>query len=369
MKTNFKLTLAAIIGFVAGGSAGFFFQTVDTTEDSAKGDIAKVSKFSKNVVSPAMSAFQEKITSNPEELEKATFSLTVLTSRMTEFDELVNIATAVSEGNEELAASLKDLQSVRQLASNARTSGNQALEALNAIAEGKKTSVDYEQASQNLALAFMMVDRQISVGKQYVCDVDAFLRGKDVEDYKELALARDLWAGYCAGEAILNGDSEEIEYWNKQEGLISSDALALKEADFSIATYPVESLDILRQCMTIDEAAGLANKELRANGVLNESVAEGTVAKTLKSFDDAREVLLKAEVFGYQPELKKYRNSEVQQFIAPESYNDVLGSVSAFGPELFGNKIIPIIITFGYIYNNDGMGSQKEMDVRKDCAR
>lgn len=110
MKTNFKITLAAIIGFVAGDSAGFFFQTVDTTEDSAKGDIAKVSKFSKNVVSPAMSAFQEKITSNPEELEKATTSLTVLTSRMTEFDELVNIATTVSEGNEELATSVRNLR-------------------------------------------------------------------------------------------------------------------------------------------------------------------------------------------------------------------------------------------------------------------
>ena len=256
MKTNFKLTLAAIIGFVAGGSAGFFFQTVDTTEDSAKGDIAKVSKFSKNVVSPAMSAFQEKITSNPEELEKATFSLTVLTSRMTEFDELVNIATAVSEGNEELAASLKDLQSVRQLAANARTSGNQVLEALNAIAEGKKSSVDYEQASQNLALAFMMVDRQVNVGKQYVCDVDAFLRGKKVEDYRELALARDLWAGYCAGEARLTNDDEELAYWSKQQNLLSSGTDVL-------AGY-IQLIDsdniALRQCQTIDSAIGIAGE-------------------------------------------------------------------------------------------------------------
>ena len=37
MKTNFKITLAAITGLVTGGSAGFFFQTVDTTEDRAKG--------------------------------------------------------------------------------------------------------------------------------------------------------------------------------------------------------------------------------------------------------------------------------------------------------------------------------------------
>ena len=265
MKTNFKLTLAAIIGFVAGGSAGFFFQTADTTEDSAKGDIAKVSKFSKNVVSPAMSAFQEKITSNPEELEKATFSLTVLTSRMTEFDELVNIATTVSEGNEELATSLRNLQSVRQLAANARTSGNQALEALNAIAEGKKSSVDYEQASQNLALAFMMVDRQISVGKQYVCDVDAFLRGKDVEDYKELALARDLWAGYCAGEAVLTNNDEELAYWSKQQSLLTSgtDVLAgyVNYVNFDKFLSPA-----LQQCIELDSEIGLdVNNSMLSN--------------------------------------------------------------------------------------------------------
>ena len=253
MKTNFKLALATIIGFVAGGVAGFFFSVAEITPDLAQGDISKASKFNKNVVSPAMSAFQEKIASNPEELEKATVSLTVLTSRMTEFDELVKIAAAASEGKEELAASLKDLLSVKQLAANARTSGNQALEALNAIAEGKKSSVDYEQASQNLALAFMMVDRQISVGKQYVCDVDAFLRGKDVEDYKELALARDLWAGYCAGEAVLTNNDEELAYWSKQQNLLSSgtDVLAgyiqLKDPDNIV----------LRQCIELDSAIGL----------------------------------------------------------------------------------------------------------------
>ncbi|MCQ2155512.1 MAG: hypothetical protein MJY55_06865, partial [Bacteroidales bacterium] len=253
MKTNFKLALATVIGFVAGGVAGFFFSGAEIAPNLAQGDISKVSKFNRNVVSPAMSAFQEKITSNPEELEKATFSLTVLTSRMTEFDELVNIATAVSEGNEELAASLKDLQSVRQLASNARTSGNQALEALNAIAEGKKSSVDYEQASQNLALAFMMVDRQISVGKQYVCDVDAFLRGKDVEDYKELALARDLWAGYCAGEAVLTNNDEELAYWSKQQSLLASSTDVLANHPTLIHFTP----ELLKQCIELDSSIGI----------------------------------------------------------------------------------------------------------------
>ena len=257
MKTNSKIALAAVIGFLVGGVAGFFFSGAEIAPDLVQGDISKVSKFSKNVVSPTMSAFQEKITSNPEELEKATFSLTVLTSRMTEFDELVNIATSASEGKEELAASVKYLQRIKQLAANARTNGTQALEALNAIAEGKRSSVDYEQASQNLAIAYMMVDRQINVGKQYVCDVDAFLRGKNVEDYKELALARDLWAGYCAGEAVLTNNSEELAYWSKQQNLLTSSTDALAGYVNYVNMDKFLSL-ALRQCIELDSAMGIA---------------------------------------------------------------------------------------------------------------
>ena len=316
MKTNFKLTLATIIGFAAGCAAGFFFQTAGTTEGSAKGDIAKVSKFSKNVVSPAMSAFQEKITSNPEELEKATFSLTVLTSRMTEFDELVTLAVAVSEGNEELATSVRNLQSVSQLAANARTSGNQALEALNAIAEGKKTSVDYEQASQNLALAFMMVDRQISVGKQYVCDVDAFLRGKDVEDYKELALARDLWAGYCAGEARLTNDDEELAYWSKQQNLLTSGTDALADHPTLIHFTP----ELLKQCIELDSSIGIdvmsnqaqldrfnnpaLNKDMLSNNEQFNTVVDQMILNAVPNMDGA--ILVVAATDGPMPQTREH---------------------------------------------------------------
>lgn len=310
---------------------------------------------------------------DPEELQKTTASLAILTSRMAEFNELVSIAALVSEGNEELASSLENLQKVKSLAENARTNGVEALDALNSIADGKKPATDYEQATQNLALTYMLVDRQICIGKQYVCDVDAFLRDKNVEDYKELALARDLWAGYCAGEAVLNGDSEELEYWNKQESLISSDALALKAADFTMAKYPVESQEVLRQCMTIDEAAGLAygDQVLKANGALNESVAEGAVPQALRSFADAQEALFQAEAFRTQQELGL---SEVQQFIAPEVFDQVLGAVSGCNPGLSVGTmfIFGQLNVLGYgIGNSDNgsMGAPKEMDVKNDFAK
>lgn len=305
MKTSYKIAAAAVIGFVAGCTAGFFFQSADVTAGSAKGDIAKVSKFSKNVVSPEMSAFQEKITSSQEELDNATASLTVLTSRMTEFDELVSLATNVSEGIADLSSSVKDLQQVKQLASNARSNGMQALESLNAIANGNKTDIDYEQASQNLALAFMMVDRQINVGKQYVSDVDEFLTGKDVEDFSELAFARDLWADYCEGHAILTEDKDDIDYWHSQEALLS-DAVAISFAVAEIKNSQNFDLQALQQCVAIDNAVGLignavmANKEsivavnnaVMANKESIEAASNTVMANTANSVEQLRSAAL-----------------------------------------------------------------------------
>ena len=218
-KINFAIYL--ILAVVLGFGLCFLLKGVVAESGFLSGDISKAeSKGSE--MSPAMSAFQEKVANDSTEFNKALASLTMLTSLMDEFDKLVSIASTASEGNEALASSVGQLLKIKQIASNARDNGVMALESLNAIAEGKKSSVNYELASQNLSLAFLMVDRQVNVGKQYVCDVDEFLRGKEVSEYKDLASARDLWAGYCAREAALNKDGKEIDYWNKKGNLLPS---------------------------------------------------------------------------------------------------------------------------------------------------
>lgn len=303
MKTSFKIAIAAVAGFVAGSAAGFFFQGAGVTDGSAKGDIAKVSKFSKNVVSPTMSAFQEKLASNPDELKKATASLTILTSRMAEFDELVSLATIVSEGNEALASSLQDIQNAKKLAANARENGARALEAINAIAEGRKCSIDYEQAAQNLSLAFLMVDRQMAVGKKYVADVDNFLCGKNVEEYKDLALVRDLWAGYCAGEAALNSDKEELAYWQKQSNLLpeSIATISLTEAGlFKLKSYDFTAL---QQSITVDNIIGLHDSFLKISNreslhTLAANGAQAFIMNNRESFHALENVGQKAFIIG-----------------------------------------------------------------------
>lgn len=212
------LVIAAVVGF----GLCFLLRGVVAESGFLSGDISKADSSRDAEVSPAMSAFKDRIANDTTEFNKALASLTMLTSLMDEFDKLVAIASSAAEGKEEFVSSIEQMQRMKQIASNARDNGVMALQSLNSIAEGKTSSINYELASQNLTLAFLMVDRQVNVGKQYVCEVDDYLRGKKVTEYEDLASSRDLWAEYCAREAALNRDSNEIEYWKGKGRLLSS---------------------------------------------------------------------------------------------------------------------------------------------------
>ena len=224
MKTNTKVLLGIISGVVVGFISGLYMPAPN--EGSGKGDISKVKKYQKDVVSPGMSAFQEKIMNDSAELEKVAASLAVLSSRMDEFDRLVDIAVESSDNIEELSASVTKLKVVRKLAANARYASEQAVAEFDNMIGGGKNANGYEQASQNLSLAYLMVNRQINVGKEYVSDVDEYMKDKNVEDNTALALSRDLWVVYCSGEAVLDGDSEAVAYWKDKGVLVSPDIMA-----------------------------------------------------------------------------------------------------------------------------------------------
>lgn len=238
-KINFIISLA--LALVVGFGLNFLLRGLIAESGFLSADISKVGQAD---ASPAMNAFREKVANDTTEFNKAKASLIVLTSLMDEFDELVSVASDASEGHEALASSVAQLLSIRQIASSARDNGAMALKSLDAIAEGRKSSINYELASQNLSLAFLMVDRQVSVGKQYVCDVDAYLQGKDIAEFRSLAQARDMWAGFCAREAALNRDGKEIDYWSRKENLLQSGSdgrLAMSDIDGSLQYLSMSS--------------------------------------------------------------------------------------------------------------------------------
>lgn len=257
-KRNFViyLILAAVVGFGL-----CFLQRGLVVEDGfLNGDVSKAGKSRMESLSPAMSVFHDKVVNDTTEFNKAVESLTMLTSLMGEFDELVSITAAASEGKDELASSVGQMLKIKQIACNAMDNGAMALESLNAIAEGKKSSINYELASQNLSLAFLMVDRQVGVGKQYVNDVDLFLRGKDVDEYHDLAYARDLWVGYCAREAAMNNDGKEIDYWSSKGNILPASITNGRPLQYlCMASELSSSMDVNQIMQNVLPGVSLAN--------------------------------------------------------------------------------------------------------------
>ena len=213
-STATKLIVVSVVCLLVGYVIGGFIGIPPTISGNAGGDIAKVSKFRMAKVSSQKSALEEKLLSDTLELRKTAFSLLFLTSRMDEFSDLVALSEKAAGGNETLHPSLTRLSNMKELSQNAYNAGVEAAEVLGQLAGGAKIGGGVvDQATENLTLAYLMVDRQLSAAKYFIAEVDSYLKGKSVAANAELAEARDKWVVYCATDAALNADELEMAQW------------------------------------------------------------------------------------------------------------------------------------------------------------
>ena len=213
-STATKLIVVSVVCLFVGYVIGGFIGIPPTISGNAGGDIAKVSKFRMAKVSSQKSALEEKLLSDTLELRKTAFSLLFLTSRMDEFSDLVELSEKAAGGNETLHPSLTRLSNMKELSQNAYNAGVEAADVLGQLAGGAKIGGGVvDQATENLTLAYLMVDRQLSAAKYFIAEVDSYLKGKSVAANAELAEARDKWVVYCATDAALNADELEMAQW------------------------------------------------------------------------------------------------------------------------------------------------------------
>lgn len=221
-KTITKCAVSAIVGFAIGILV--IPPTVFDAMDA--GDISKVNKFQKNSVSPQVSAFQERMLNNPEELNNQVALLVVLNSRLNDFNNLISMTSKVAEGRNELAETATSLKNLSSLSENARQSSREALISFDELLDkNAKPSHAYDQASQNASLAFLMVERQVSCGKDFVAAADEYLKKKGIDGNEDVALARDLWQDFCQVDAVMNSDKEELAYWAGVDRALSDSKL------------------------------------------------------------------------------------------------------------------------------------------------
>jgi len=205
-KTFSIASIALIVGFVAGSLTGGF----SASSKLGQGNISAMSK--------------QKIVRDSAQVSNALIALMELTSRMDEFSALVDVATDASKGIPELSKPLETIQNVRRISDNAIESGKLAVDSYQASVSDfqNEKEAQCELAFQNLTIANLMVDRQITVGRRYLSAVNSYLKDKDTEDNSKLALASELWKGFCSGNALVGGrDQIEIAYWGDRNDNVS----------------------------------------------------------------------------------------------------------------------------------------------------
>jgi len=221
MKTNFKY-FSFFLLFLGGYAAGAFFGFPTVDSEAGQGDVSKVSKFYKSNVESKESAFQQMLKTDSTALNEAFFIAEVFSTKMFEFSDLVKLSVDVAGDIPELSNEIEALKEVTILSNNASKAGEVAMASYNKLKTGENSelAIDVEQATQNLSLAYILIDRQVALGKNFVTATDKYL-AKNAEN-ENLALVRDMWAEYCAENAILNGDKTEYAYWNGKSNLLDA---------------------------------------------------------------------------------------------------------------------------------------------------
>lgn len=220
MSTKSKTSaLFLLIGaFVIGFCAGAFIGLPGTGDNLASGDVSKVNSFRKSTASSTTSTLEQKLKSDTLAFNNESATVELISTRMSEFANLVDCAIKAAGDKEELSEEVNALKNVRELSENALQTAKVASASLESLSTGEKNdlAMDYDQASKNLLMAFLLVDRQVQLGKQFVVAVDKYLEGKSADDAPELVRVRDLWANYCGESAWLNGDKQEVAYWENK---------------------------------------------------------------------------------------------------------------------------------------------------------
>jgi len=212
--------------FLGGYALGAFLGFPLVGSETGQGDISKVNKFYKASVESKESAFQQKLKTDSTALNEAFFIAEVFSTKMFEFSDLVKLSVDVAGDIPELNNEIEALKEITILSNNASKAGEVAMASYNKLKTGENSelAIDVEQATQNLSLAYILIDRQVALGKNFVTATDKYL-AKNAEN-ENLALVRDMWIEYCAENAILNGDKKEYAYWSGKSNLLDAQKAA-----------------------------------------------------------------------------------------------------------------------------------------------
>lgn len=226
-NSNFAiyLALAAVVGF---GAATLFFKS-DFQKSLLNGDISKANVYSNQKEDPALTVLEERL-QHDEDLYNTTKTVyDIIGNRVSSLEDLTEKTIEICADMPEFKKAIKDIVSLNAKAFNTKQFVMHVNFGLNNMAEGKK-AVGFEQASNNVYVGFKKIENQLAIGKAFVNVANSYLENSDNKKCDEIANLVAEWSIFCAQDAYLNGNSEEVTYWNDKANTMAAAFSSVEQA-------------------------------------------------------------------------------------------------------------------------------------------
>lgn len=268
------LILISVITLIAGYFIGAFVGIPRVNNDQLSGAIGKASKHKSTVSGTDIAAIENKLRNDADFLAQTSYCFAYMSSRISEFKQNVAYTLEVVSLYPEFEPYKTTMGDLLKMASNAETSASAALESLSKIIEGDKI-VNYEEAANNAAISYALLDRGLSLSRSFIADANSFLKDKKVQDYQNLAFIRDRWVEYNYIEAVLTEDNTLMSLWAKEGCKLDPEATAgflfntSDEFRFAANNADFFNLRLIIICVSENDKLGIAGWLQNSNEALS----------------------------------------------------------------------------------------------------
>lgn len=227
MKKKKTIILASLIALCAIGLLSSFLFSWPVSTESASGNIGKVSRFSRKVVTEPIDNMEELLRTDEDYKSSIVLAYSVMYSRAVQFGTLVDMSNQAAGGIPEFEGILQEMNDNVPVFANVANALVDAGKDLNTVLSDMPCP-EVSQSTMNAALSYTTLQKQNGLADRFIETTDKYV--KLTEAPEELMLVRDLWVDYQQMTAALEGDKKAARALDKKGTLLTTEQ-ALKASE------------------------------------------------------------------------------------------------------------------------------------------
>ena len=227
MKKKNTIILASLIALCAIGLLSSFLFSWPVSTESAHGNVGKVSRFSRKVVTEPIDNMEELLRTDEDYKSSIVLAYSVMYTRAVQFGTLVDMSNQAAEGIPEFEGILQEMNDMAPVFTNVANALVDAGKDLNTVLSDMPCP-EVSQSTMNAALSYTTLQKQNGLADRFIETTDKYV--KLTEAPEELMLVRDLWVDYQQMTAALEGDKKAARALDKKGTLLTTEQ-ALKASE------------------------------------------------------------------------------------------------------------------------------------------